>query len=100
MNHTAQPQQVASLVLAVSLLAAPMARADAVTEWNVKVGEIIVDARLGPPPAYRVVAIAQTAVYEAVNTITKRYPASGLKLEARRRPRLTPRLRRPTARRW
>jgi hypothetical protein len=82
MNHTAKHQQMASLVLAVSLLAAPMARADAVTEWNIKAGEIVVDARLGPPPANRVMAIAHTAVYEAVNTITKRYPASGLKLDA------------------
>lgn len=82
MNHATKHQGMASLVLAASLLAAPMAWADAVTEWNVKAGEIVVDARLGPPPANRVMAIAHTAVYEAVNAITKRYPARGLKLEA------------------
>jgi hypothetical protein len=59
-----------------------MAWADVVTEWNVKAGEIVVEARLGPPPPYRVLAIVQTAVYEAANAITKRYPASGLPLEA------------------
>ena len=51
-------------------------------DWNTKAGEIIVDAKMGPPPANRAMAIVNTAVYEAVNTITKRYPAGALKLEA------------------
>ena len=37
---------------------------------------------MGPPPANRAMAIVNTAVYEAVNAITKRYPAGALKLEA------------------
>ena len=37
---------------------------------------------MGPPPANRAMAIVQTAVYEAVNAITRRYPAGTLKLEA------------------
>jgi hypothetical protein len=53
-----------------------------VTEWNVKAGDIVVDAKLGPAPGNRVLAIVQTSVYEAANAITKRYPASGLNLEA------------------
>jgi hypothetical protein len=59
-----------------------MALADAVTDWNIKAGEIVVEAKLATPPANRVLAIVQTAVYEAVNAITKRYPASELQLEA------------------
>ena len=59
-----------------------MAQADVVTDWNVKAGEIVVAAKLGTPPANRVLAIVQTAVYEATNAITKRYPASGPQLEA------------------
>jgi hypothetical protein len=59
-----------------------MARADVVTDWNIKAGEFVVEARLGPPPANRVLAIVQTAVYEAVNAITQHYPASGLTREA------------------
>src|SRR6185436_10780968 len=82
MNHTKKHQQIAVLVVAASLLAAPMALADVVTDWNVKAGEIVVEARLGPPPANRVLAIVHAAVYEAANAITKRYPASGLQLEA------------------
>jgi PAP2 superfamily len=81
MNNTKKHHQIALLV-AASMLAAPMALADAVTDWNIKAGEIVVEAKLGPPPANRVLAIIQTAVYEAVNAITKRYPASELQLEA------------------
>ena len=78
MNHTKTHQQMALLVIAASLLASPMVRADVVTDWNVKAGEIVVGARLTPPPANRVLAIVHTAVYEAVNAITRRYPASEL----------------------
>ena len=82
MNNPKKHRQMVLLVVAAALLAGPMARADVVTDWNVKAGEIVVEAKLGPPPANRVLAIVQTAVYEAANAITKRYPASGLKLEA------------------
>jgi membrane-associated phospholipid phosphatase len=54
----------ASAVLAAAL---PAAHADAVTDWNVKAGEIILEAKLGTPPAVRAMAIVQTAVLEAVN---------------------------------
>ena len=82
MNRAKKHLQIAVLVVAASVLAAPMALADAVTDWNIKAGEIVVEAKLGTPPANRVLAIVQTAVYEAVNAITKRYPASELQLEA------------------
>jgi hypothetical protein len=74
--------RIALLVVAASLLSGPMARADVVTEWNVKAGDIVVDAKLGPAPGNRVLAIVQTSVYEAANAITQRYPASGRNLEA------------------
>jgi hypothetical protein len=82
MNHTKKHQQMALLVVAASLLAGPMARADVVTDWNATASTILVDAKLGAPPACRVLAIVHTAVYEAANAITRRYPASGLPLEA------------------
>src|SRR5688500_14741371 len=80
MIHIKRQQQIAFLIAASSLLACPMARADAVCDWNTKAGEIVVSAKRGPPPANRAMAIANTAVYEAVNAITKRYPAGALKL--------------------
>lgn len=47
-------------------LLAPTARADAVTDWNTRAGEIIAESRLGTPPAIRVMALVQTAVESAV----------------------------------
>ena len=82
MNHITKQQQIALIALATSLLACSTARADAVCDWNIKAGELVVTGKMGAPPANRAMAVAQTAVYEAVNTITKRYPAGPLKLEA------------------
>ena len=82
MNSVTKHPQWASLIFAASLIASPVAGADAVCDWNTKAGDIVVSARMGPPPANRALAIANTAVYEAVNAITKRYPAGSLKLEA------------------
>ncbi len=82
MSCTKNQPLIALVAIATSLLACTTARADAVCDWNTKVGEIIVNAKMGPPPANRTMAIVNTAVYEAVNAITKRYPAGTLKLEA------------------
>lgn len=58
------------------LLATPWARADAVTEWNVKAGEVVSEAKLNAPQATRVLALMHTAAFEAANAITHRYPSS------------------------
>lgn len=42
------------------------ANADVITDWNAKAGNVIVESKLGTPPAIRVMAIVQTAVDEAV----------------------------------
>jgi hypothetical protein len=70
------------MIIVVSTLIAPEARADVVNDWNIKAGDIVLAARLGTLPANRALAIVQTAVYEAVNAITRRYLESGLKLQA------------------
>ena len=82
MSSKTKHTQRASLILAATIVVSPVARADAVCDWNTKAGDIVVSARMGPPPANRAMAIANTAVYEAVNAITKRYPAGALKLDA------------------
>jgi len=64
---------VAATIVAI----APAARADAVTDWNALANDIVVAARIGPAPGQRVLAMAQVATFEAVNAITKRYPATG-----------------------
>ncbi len=63
-------------------LGATSSRADAVTDWNLKACDMVVEAKLGTPPAMRVLAIVHTAVYEAANAITRRYPAGTLQLAA------------------
>ena len=73
---------VAALAFAASLFMGSMARADMVTDWNVKTCDIVTDSGLLTPPANRAMAIVQTAVYEAVNAITRRYPTSLSPLQA------------------
>src|ERR1700681_4703313 len=58
-------------VAAIALLLLPIgARADTVADWADKTTEIATDG----PNTIRTMALAQNAVYEAVNAITVRYP--------------------------
>lgn len=61
-----------SFVLSAAALAAATAHADALTDWNVKSGEFITESKLGTPPAVRVMAIVQTAAYDAVTSSQQR----------------------------
>jgi hypothetical protein len=80
MDHT-KKLSIATLLAAI-LLIASIANADAVTDWNVKACEIAGPASFDTPTANRMLAVMHTAIYEAVNAITKRYPSSNLKLDA------------------
>jgi hypothetical protein len=80
--HDAKKQLMILRVAIALLLVGSIARADVVTDWKLKANAIIVAAKLGPAPGWRVLAVVDTAVYEAVNAITGRYPASGLQLES------------------
>lgn len=71
-------------LLALAGLAAPTARADEVADWNAKACEIVSATTPRPPIANRALAIVQTAVYGAVNAITRRDPDDGLHLQAGR----------------
>src|SRR5215813_12974267 len=70
------------LLVATSWLAGSLVEADVVTDWNITAGDIAVAAKLPPPPTYRIMALLQSAVYEAVNAITQRYPPDRVKLDA------------------
>lgn len=52
--------------LALAAAGALNARADVITDWNLKADEFVAEAKLGTPPAIRVMAIVQTAAYRAV----------------------------------
>src|SRR5262245_18097986 len=74
-NMILNPSLAGALVTAVAGLVPVAAHADAVTEWNIRAGEIVVASGLGTPPANRVMAIAHSAAYVAANAIEKRYAA-------------------------
>jgi hypothetical protein len=73
------------LLVAVGGLVAAAAHADAVTDWNVKSGDIIVEAKIGTPPAVRVMAIVQTAAHEAVQAAMRRGASTEAALAAAHR---------------
>ena len=73
---------VSSLIAALLLLSAPQARADAVTEWNMRACETVVAGQLPPPAANRTMAIVQTAVYDAVKTAVAQGSTAGASLDA------------------
>src|SRR5450631_3765164 len=81
MNDTRKFDWMLLPIALASLLAGPAA-ADVVTDWSVTAADMTVAAGQGPPPANRTLAMVQTAVYEAVNAITKRYPADRVALNA------------------
>jgi hypothetical protein len=60
----------------------PAAKADTVTDWNTRACDIAAPGAPDAPTANRTLAIVHTAIYEAVNAITRRYPASTIKIDA------------------
>ncbi len=81
MQPTANHWRRAGAAIALAV-AATAAQADAITDWSVKAGEIITESKMGTPPAVRATAYINSAVYEAVNAITRRYPAQRVQIDA------------------
>ncbi|MBX3634812.1 MAG: vanadium-dependent haloperoxidase [Rubrivivax sp.] len=70
---------VVAAAAAAATLASPLAQADAVTDWNLHANHFVVEAKLGTPPAIRVMAFVQTAVLDALQAggpLRGRQPAS------------------------
>jgi len=65
----------------LTALALP-AQADAITDWNLRSAQIIGEARIGTPPAVRVMALVQTAAYEAVQDATRTTPTNAQAVDA------------------
>ena len=61
---------VVSSVLCLGTIAA---RADVVTDWNDKAVAFAVSRNMGPPPAERIMAMAHLAIFDAVNSIERKY---------------------------
>jgi len=74
-SNPLQDKPLRRFVVAATLaLATGSAAADAITDWNLKASELITEARLGTPPAVRVMAIVQTAAYDAATAAAGRQP--------------------------
>jgi PAP2 superfamily len=76
---------VGSLLAGLLVFLATNARADAITDWNIKTSELITEAKIGTPPAVRIMALVQTAAYSAGHTINQRQPAGSPAQAADRR---------------
>jgi hypothetical protein len=67
------PANVRRTLVAIALIvSAPSAFADVITDWNEK-AVAFVTPRTVPPAAQRVVAMVQVAMFDAVNSIERRY---------------------------
>jgi hypothetical protein len=64
-------------IAALLSTAAVTAHADSVTDWNARAADLVAASGLNPPAANRALAIAQAAVFDAVNAITRRYATTG-----------------------
>ena len=82
MNNIRKQRWTALVAVAAAWLTVPTAQADVVTDWNSRANNIVSEAKLPPHPSYRTLAMVQAAVYEAVNAITRVYPAQRVKLKA------------------
>jgi hypothetical protein len=58
------------------------ASADVITDWSIKSGEIITEAKIGTPPAVRVMAIVQTAADSAVQAVGRRSATQAASVDA------------------
>jgi hypothetical protein len=78
MNTASLSRMTRAVAAALPLAAAATgAHADAVTDWNVRANDIVIESKVGTPPAIRVMAYVQTAVHAAVQRA-----ATGASLEA------------------
>ena len=67
-------------IVTLSLLfakAVPPASADVVTDWDKTACDVVMELK-PPPAAIRALAVVETAVYEALNAVTAKYPPSAL----------------------
>ena len=81
-THPLSSSIVALLSGALLTTLAPPARADAITDWNQRSAHLIGEARIGTPPAVRVMALVQTAAFEAARDAARSTPNSPQAVDA------------------
>jgi hypothetical protein len=75
-------RSLAALAAVLALGTAAPARADAITDWSLHSAQIVGEARIGAPPAVRVMALVQTAADEAARAAAKRNPGQAEAIDA------------------
>lgn len=74
---------IASTAVALALLLQTgESHADAITDWNTRSAQFIIDAKIGTPPAIRIMAIVQTAASDAAHQAGKQGANSGVAIDA------------------
>ena len=69
-------------VMGLAAAFADPARADLISDWNLKAEAIAIEKRLLPPPNARGMALLHVAMFEAVNAVDRNYAPYKLKLVA------------------
>jgi PAP2 superfamily len=81
--------RLTDLLAAAAVLASPIARADAITDWNQTSGVILSEAKMGTPPAMRIMAVVQTAARDAVGAAQRGQASAEAAIAAAHRVSLT-----------
>jgi hypothetical protein len=71
-----------ALALTVLILAPSAAVGDVISDWNEKAVAYVVGRGMGPPPAERTVAMMHLAMFDALNSIERKYQPYLLQLHA------------------
>lgn len=77
LSHTASFGITAMLIAT----AAPSAFADSITDWSQRSAQLITEARMGTPPAVRVMALVQSAADEAARDAARSAPANAVAID-------------------
>src|SRR5215471_7982948 len=72
----------ALVLLAVAMVFSTVSAADVVTDWNEKANASVLEAKIAPFAGTRPMAIVQTAMFDAINSIEGRYTPYKFKVSA------------------
>jgi hypothetical protein len=81
-NQMNSNHRIALVAIALLGIAQP-AFADVIADWNDKAIDFIVGHKIPPPPAERLIAMTQLAMFDAVNSIDRKYRRYLVQLPAR-----------------
>ncbi len=80
--RTKTQSRTLSLVVMLSCAAAAPASADAVGDWNQKAVSFGEARQMAPPQAERVMAMVHLAMFDALNSIDRRYQPALVQLDS------------------